>query len=401
MSEPAPRIPRSVVVGLFIASLVLRPQILIVGPLLPMIRTDLDLPASVAGLLTTIPVLCMGLMAPFGPRIAAWLGPERAFAACLAAIAGFGALRAAMPSVPLLLAATLVIGIGIGAAGAIPSMIVARRIPSRPALGTGAYAGGIVAGSTIAAAVAVPLAVGDDWRRTFLLVSLVSFVALGAWLVLVGVRDRRPTGGLRRAIRLPWSSSTAWLLIVLFGLQSILFYGVVAWLPNAYVERGWSTADAGALLAIFNGIGLITTIGVPLVADRLGTRRLQLLLASIAALIALVGITLVPDPAVLWVTILGLALGVVFPLVLTLPLDVSDDPGTTGAAAALMLLGGYLLAAFGPIALGAARDATGDFTVSLWLLVVVAGAMVAACTLLSPDRLRRGIARVPVLSSPA
>jgi CP family cyanate transporter-like MFS transporter len=306
-----------------------------------------------------------------------------------------------MPSVPLLLAVTLVIGIAIGAAGAIPSMIVARRMPTRPALGTGAYAGGIVAGSTIAAAVAVPLAIGDDWRRTFFLVSVVSFIALAAWLVLVGARDPRPTGDLRRAIRLPWTSATGWLLVVVFGLQSILFYGIVAWLPNAYVERGWSTADAGALLAIFNGIGLITTIGVPLVADRLGTRRIQLFLASAAALVGLVGITLLPEPAILWVTILGLALGVVFPLVLTLPLDVSDDPGTTGAAAALMLLGGYLLAALGPIALGVARDATGDFTVSLWLLVVVAGAMVAACGLLSPERLRRGIARVPVLSSPA
>ena len=147
----------------------------------------------------------------------------------------------------------------------------------------------------------------------------------------------------------PGRARRPWLLVVLFGLQSILFYGVVAWLPNAYVERGWSTADAGALLAIFNGIGLITTIGVPLVADRLGTRRLQLLLASIASVVALLGITLVPDPAILWVTILGLALGVVFPLVLTLPLDVSDDPGTTGAAAALMLLGGYLLAAARPV----------------------------------------------------
>ncbi len=224
----------------------------------------------------------------------------------------------------------------------------------------------------IAAAVAVPLAVGDDWRRTFLVVSLGSLVALAAWLALVGVRDSRPSGGQRRAIRLPWSSSTAWLLVFLFGLQSILYYGIVAWLPNAYVERGWSTADAGALLAIFNGIGLITTIGVPLVADRLGTRRLQLFVASAAALVALIGITLLPDPAVLWVTILGLSLGMVFPLVLTLPLDVSDDPGTTGAAAALMLLGGYLLAALGPFALGAARDATGDFTVSLWLLVAVA-----------------------------
>lgn len=384
-------LPLSVIAGLFIASLAMRPQILAIGPLLPLIRDDLALPAGIAGLLTTIPVLCMGILAPAGPRLAARVGASAAFAACLGAIVAFGLARAWAPGIELILVTTLGIGVGIGTAGAIPSMIVSRRLPGRPALGTGAYAGGIVAGSTLASGLAVPLAIDDDWRRALLFISVASIGALVAWLLLVGLGDRPE--GEPPARRLPWGDATAWLLVVAFGLQSVLFYGIVSWLPNAFVERGWSTTDAGASIAVFNGVGLVTTIGLPLVADRLGRRRPQLLLSSTIAVAALVGVILVPDLAYGWVAILGLALGAVFPLVLTLPLDVADDPARVGSVAALMLLGGYILSSTGPVVLGAARDVTGDFGASMWMLVAVAVVMVMACLPLSPDRLRRGIHR--------
>jgi CP family cyanate transporter-like MFS transporter len=383
--------PLSVIVGLFLASLAMRPQILAIGPLLPFIRDDLGLAAGVAGLLTTIPVLCMGLFAPAGPRLAARLGASLTFVACLAAIVGFGVVRSLSPGVPLVLATTLGIGIGIGSAGAIPSMIVSRRMPSRPALGTGAYAGGIVAGSTLAAGLAVPLAGDADWRRALLIISLASVGSIVAWLTLVGI-DGRPTGAATHR-RLPWRDATAWLLVIAFGLQSILFYGIVAWLPNAFVERGWNATDAGALIAVFNGIGLVTTLGVPLFADRLGARRPQLLVSATIAIVALVGIILLPDLAFAWVAVLGLSLGAVFPLVLTLPLDVADDPARVGSVAAFMLLGGYVLSSVGPIVLGATRDLTGDFQASLWMLVGIAVALVLSCVPLSPARLHRGIQR--------
>jgi CP family cyanate transporter-like MFS transporter len=394
-SASARSLPIAVIAGLFIASLAMRPQILAVGPLLPFIRDDLGLPAGIAGLLTTIPVLCMGLFAPVGPRVAARIGPATTFAVCLTAIVGFGLARALTSDVALLMLTTLGIGIGIGSAGAVPSMIVAQRMPSRPALGTGAYAGGIVAGSTLAAGLAVPLAVGGDWRHALLLISLLSVVSAVAWFVLVGVGRRdQPTGAVAR--RLPWGDPTAWLLVVVFGLQSVLFYGVVAWLPNAFVEHGWDEASAGALIGVFNGVGLITTMGLPLVADRLGSRRTQLLVSSVIAVVALAAIIGAPDLAFLWVSILGLALGAVFPLVLTLPLDVTDDPARVGSVAALMLLGGYVLSSLGPVVLGTARDVTGDFGASLWILVGLAVALVGSCLSLSPERLRRGIHREAV-----
>ncbi len=393
------RVPLTVVIALFLGSLALRPQVLAIGPLLPLIRDDLGLSASLAGLLTTIPVLCMGLFAPVGPQIAARLGPRVAFAACLGLIVGFGVVRAVAPGFPLVLLATLGIGIGIGCAGAIPSMIVSQRIASRPALGTGAYAGGIVAGSTIGAAVAVPLAIGGEWRLSLAAVSVASIIPIVLWLLLV--RSEGHERAFRpRASRLPWRSGTAWLLVVLFGLQSILFYGIVAWLPNAYVERGWGAAEAGSLVAVFNGVGLLTTIGVPLVADRLGARRAQLLVASLVGTATMVGIIAMPAFAYGWVGLLGLALGAVFPLVLTLPLDVADDPAQVGSVAALMLLGGYILSSTGPLALGAARDLTGNFSASLWILVAVGVALVAACLLLSPGRVGRGIRRPGLVDQP-
>ena len=387
----APSVPLAVVTGLFLASIALRPQLLAIGPLLPAIRADLDLPASVAGLITTIPVLCMGLFAPIGPRIAARLGPRLAFALCLGLIAGFGIVRALVPSVGLLLVATFAIGVGIGIAGAVPSMVVSQRMPGHRAMGTGAYAGGIVAGSAIAAAVAVPLALGGEaWQRSLAIISLLSFGSFVAWLTFVRADGHeRPVQA--RALRLPWSSGTAWLLVVLFGTQSLLFYGIVAWLPNVLVERGWTAAETGILLGVFNGVGLVTTLGVPLFADRVGSRRSQLLIAAVVALIALVGISTVPMLTVAWVVLLGLALGAVFPLVLTLPLDVADQPSQVGAVAALMLLGGYILASMGPFVLGAARDITGDFAASLWLLVVLAAVFGAGCLALSPARLHRGV----------
>ena len=387
------RLPLAALAGLFLVSLALRPQLLAIGPLLPLIRADLGLSAAVAGLLGTIPVLCMGLFAPAGPRLVARIGPRLAMAVCLSALGVFGLLRALAPNVPLILAATFGLGLALGTTGAIPAIIVKLRAPGVPALGTGAYAGGIVAGSALAAAVAVPLAgASGDWRWSLGVLAVAGLVPVVAWLAFVAP-DRPEVSGADPAPALPWRSGTAWLLVAIFGLQSLLYYALVAWMPNAYVERGWDELSAGSLVAIINAVGLTTTLGVPMIADRLGSRRGQLIVSSVAALGGVLGVVLVPELGFIWAAALGLALGAIFPLVLTLPVDVADAPGDVGATAALMLAGGYVLSATGPVVLGLARDATGDFAASLWILVALGIVLVGTCLLLSPRRLSRGIRR--------
>ena len=192
------------------------------------------------------------------------------------------------------------------------------------------------------------------------------------------------TGGRRRSgrcrpslpsTRLPWRNGTAWMLVGVFGAQSLLYYSAIAWLPSVYAERGWTEGDAGNLIAVLHAVGLLTGIALPLVADRVGTRRSQLIGVSSVTLAGYLGIVLLPDLAWLWAALLGVGLGAVFPLVLTLPVDVADGPAAVGSTAAFMLLGGYTLSSFGPVVFGVLRDATGSYQADLWLLVVLSVAL--------------------------
>lgn len=387
-----PARPIRLLVALFAVTLALRPQLVGLGPLLPRIQEDLAASHALVGLLTTIPVLCMGVFAPLGPFIAARFGPRRALAACVAGIVALGLLRAAVPGLPGVIAMTVGLGLGMGTAGALMSIVVKDRASGRPALATGAYAAGIVAGALVSAAVAVPLADAlGGWREATAAFAAGSVLSLAGWLVLLPGDPNVHRDDRVRAPRLPWRSGLAWGLVVVFGLQSTLYYGTISWLPDVYVERGWSEAAAGSLVALVNLVGLVVGIAVPFAADRVGSRRGQMSTAGGAAVVGFVGVSLVPDAAWLWALLLGFGLGAVFPLCLTLPVDVADGPTHVGAIAALMLLGGYLIAGVGPVLLGLIRDTTGDYSASIWLLVGLGAVLVAACLTLSPGRLRRGI----------
>ena len=111
--------------------------------------------------------------------------------------------------------------------------------------------------------------------------------------------------------------------------------------------------------------------------------------SATATLVGLLGLILLPEPAVLWAVILGLGTGAIFPIVLTLPVDAGGEPADVAATAARMLLIGYVFSAAGPFVLGLARDVTGDFATSLWLLVCLAVVMVGLSAVITPERLHR------------
>ena len=384
-----------VVAALVLVGTALRPQALIIGPLVGDIQSELGMSHGVAGLLGTIPVLCMGLLAPLGPVLAASVGPKLATAICVALVGAFGLARGVLPDAATVLLATVGVGVGMAVVGPVLPMIVRARLPNHPAAGTGAYVTGFVIGGTITAAVAVPLADAfGGWRAAFAIVSAFAFASLAAWVWLMP----RDAGFVRVAPSMPsipWRRPSAWLLGLIFGSQSILFYGCITWLPSTYIERGWPEADAGGLVALLTGIGLVATLAVPVFADRLGTRRSQLTAAGLLAVAGALVIALTPgeppgSPITLGATLLlGLGIGAYFPLALTLPVDVAGDARDAASISALMLLVGYLLAATAPVVLGLVRDATGGFDAVVWILVAIAVAMLPLALALDPARLRR------------
>lgn len=382
-----------IVAALILVGTALRTQALIIGPLVGGVQAELGMSHGVAGLLSTIPVLCMGFLAPLGPVLAGSIGPRLGVAVCVLFIAVFGVLRAFLPDATTVLLATVGVGIGMSLVGPILPAIVRQRLPNHPAAGTGAYVVGLVIGGAGTAAVAVPLADAlGGWRAAFAVISAAAFVSLGAWLLLMP-RDEDHARAAPKRPNLPWRRPSAWLLGAIFGSQSILFYGCITWLASIYVERGWDEAEAGALISLLAGIGLPTTIALPLFGDRIGTRRSQLTFAGVLAVIGTLVIALTPgevagSPVTLGAAALvGIGIGLYFPLALTLPVDVASDPGDAGSVSALMLLVGYLLASAAPVVLGVVRDATGSFESVTWILVAISLAMVPLALALHPKRL--------------
>jgi len=376
-------------VGLLLAALTLRPQVVGLGPLIPDIQASLGMSHAAAGLLITIPVLCLGIFAPIAPVLAGRIGAVQAVTVAVALIAGAGLLRVVAQGAPGVLACTFVLGAGMGLGNALMVVAVKERFSDRPLLLTSVYTAGIQVGSAFAAVLAVPIASSmDGWRSTLLVFSLASFVALSSWLLLTRTaRHERPAGAFPR---FPVKSRLVWVFVAMFALMGVIYYGITAWIPAAYVELGYSQAATGWLAAIFN-IGTVpATIAVGIIGERI-TRRRGLMVAASGMVIATILLATVPAGAIAWVLLAGFANGAMFTLTMSLPLDVADRPVDVGAVAGMMLFIGYLLTATAPSLLGAIRDVTGNFDLVLACFPVCAILFVALAASLSKERLRQGV----------
>ena len=371
---------------MFVAALALRPQLVGAGPLLPEIQTDLGVSHAVAGLLGTIPVLCMGVFAPAAAPLARRASLRTVVAASVGVVALFGLARAAVPGAPLLLLLTLPVGIGMAIAGALLPIAVKERFADRPAFGNGVCTSGLNLGAAIASLIAVPVAgVLGGWRGALTVFSVAAAAQCLGWIAL---SRRAWTTRPEESAPLPVRRPVVWMITAVFALQSVVFYGVTTWVASAYQEHGWSNGSAGALVALFGFANAPGGLLMTWWADRLGSRRRWLVGLTSVVVVATFGLAAVPAAAVLWVLTAGIAIGGVFPLCLAMCLDVAHEPVAAGAAAALMLLGGYLVAGTAPFGLGVIRDLTGSFSASLWALFGTALLLVVCCLPLTATRLR-------------
>jgi len=374
--------------ALFLAALSLRPQLVGIGPLIPSIQKDLDTSHAVVGLLGTVPVLCMGLFAPPAAFLSQRLGSRYALGAALALIGVFGVARAVAPGAALLILLTFPVGLGMGLGNALLPVAVKERFADRPVFATGVYAAGINVGATTSAAAAVPLTHAlDSWRDPILVFSAVSIGLAALWLALTRVERGHIAASVPRPLALPWRNPFAWRLVAAFFFMSSTYYGLNAWLPDVYVERGWSEGRAGALLAVLNATQIVAGLGITWLADRMGSRRAWMAGCASILVVSLLGVVLVPSGGFLWAALIGGTIGPLFSLTMALPLDVGRNPADVAAFTGLMLGAGYSLSAISPFVLGAIRDASTGFGTVLWVLVGTGAALLVVDASLTPARL--------------
>ncbi len=389
----APDLPRLalVVVAMLGVGFSLRTLMAALPPLVGEVRADLGLGSVGIGVLTTIPVLAMGLFAPVAARLSHRHGAGRVVTGA-AALVAVGNLLRGIPEVVPLFAGTLVAGVGIALAGALtPGLVKGLFPPERAGLATGLNMLSMMSGAAIASAVSVPLAAAvDGWATSLATWGVVALVGLVLWLPLARVLAHR-----RRVVGppdddthfLPWRSPTALLVAGYLAAQSWQFYSSLAWLSPTYVDHGWTPARAGFLLALFTGAQFVSGLVAPALADHVPDIRVLLLGSCASGLAGELGIWLAPEAAPwVWATLLGIGQGSAFALGLVLLVRYAVSPRASARFTAMAFLVSYGLASLGPTAMGAVRDLTGGFS-GVWLglaFVMVPQALAAAR--LSADR---------------
>jgi CP family cyanate transporter-like MFS transporter len=290
---------------------------------------------------------------------------------------------------------TVPVGIGMALGNALMPLAVKGGVSARPLLGTGVYTTGIQVGSFVAAIIAVPIAdVWFGWRGALGAFGIAAAAGAITWLALAP-RGQGSVVDVNAIPRLPVRSVTAWLLVAMFLCVAVNYYGLSAWLPNAYQELGWSEGHAALLIGIFNLATLPAGLFVTFFGDRFGSRRTFMLWSAAALTMGTVLLIEAPAGAYAWAFIGGFGNGMMFPLMMTMPLDVARRPADVSAVTGMMLGFGYSLAAIAPFALGAVRDSTGSFRDSLWLLAGITMLLAIVVSQLGPGRLSHGVAVEP------
>ena len=347
----------------------LRTIIASLPPLLSQVRADLGLSATVAGLLTTLPVVCFGALAPVAPRLAERVSLERILVVCAVVTGGAAALRGA-GCAPALFAGSLLAGAGAAVAQSALPVLIRTRHPQRTGLLTGAFSMALPLGATLAAAVVVPLerALGGSWRAALAVWAVPALLAALVWLP-AALREGTHVHGERPAPL--WRDRRAWWVAGFMGIQSTAFYAGLAWLPSILEDAGFTTGQAGTLQALNALVSTAPAFLVPWLAVHRATQTGVLLAIVGLAAAGVAGLLLAPGAAVLWVVLFGLGQGGSLGLGLILPALRARSARTAASLTGMTLCVGYLIASSGPWLLGAVHDLAGDWDTPLLVLLAI------------------------------
>lgn len=288
------------IVGILMIATTLRVTFTGAAPLLDAIRAEYGLTTAQTGMLTTLPLLAFALISPLAAGVARRIGMERSLFVALLLICAGIALRS-LPSSLLLFIGTAVIGCGIALGNVLLPGMLKRDFAQHVAKLTGAYSLTMGAAAALGSAAMVPIAQsGAGWHGALLTLMIFPLLALLLWLPRLrhGAPAALSASGALHS-RGIWRSALAWQVTLYLGINSLIYYIVIGWLPSILISQGFSEAQAGSLHGVLQLATAAPGLLVPLVLHRLRDQR------AIAALVALLcaagalGLWLQPEHAAL------------------------------------------------------------------------------------------------------
>ena len=347
------------VLGIVLIGTVLRSPFTALPTILGDIAQGLGVEVSSLGILTSLPLLLFALFSAFASRLAQKIGLEHLFTYCLLLLTIGSVIR--IFNLPLLYLGTLIVGASIAIFNVLlPSMIQANQ-PQKISLLTTLYVTAMGISTAIASYLSVPITQASSWKGLILILSFLCLITLLVWLpnhrhnhYLEGQQEKKSKENTLK-------SKSVWAIIVFGGLQSLLFYTSMTWLPTMAISAGLSNSDAALLASIFSLISIPFSMTIPSLTTRLsdGHRQIMLAIISIAGMIGISMLLYPSNNFLYWLAahlLIGTACSALFPYLMVCFSLKTSSPEKTAQLSGLAQTGGYILAAFGPTLFGYSFD---------------------------------------------
>ncbi|MBT2634981.1 MFS transporter [Bacillus sp. ISL-26] len=363
------------IIGVIFIGANLRAPLTSVGPLVASIRDSLGMSNAAAGTITTVPLLAFACLSPFVPLLSRRFGTELVLLSSLIVLTA-GILLRSSAGIGTLFFGTVLLGLSIAVCNVLLPSLIKHRFSGNLGVMTGIYSVSMNLCGAIASGISVPIAslAGFGWKGALGCWGILSLIALVMWIPQMRGREI-PAGALGAEGRKKNSllrSPLAWKVTLFMGLQSLIFYTVIAWLPEILQQKGLSSSTAGWMLSLMQFSVLPITFIVPIIAAKMKNQRA---LAGLTALCFLIGIAGVLGGSAaltpLWVIMIGIAGGCAFSLAMMFFSLRTQHAHEAAALSGMAQSFGYLLAAFGPLVFGLLHDVTHGWTMPLFMLIAV------------------------------
>jgi MFS transporter, CP family, cyanate transporter len=370
------------IVAVAAAGLNLRTAITSLPPLFPDLQAQLHLSSTALSVLATTPVLCFGVVSAFAAGLNRRCGEERVLLVALVVLTAGLLLRGAAPST-MLFPGTVLAASAIAILNVLLSSMAKRRWPERAGLVIGIYLTMLSVGAILSSLLSVPLyqSSGGSVRLALGIWAGPAALAVLLWLPQLRYRAvgpvRSPVRPAATRIRV-YRHALTWQVTAFMGLQSLLYYSALSWLPTIFQDRGATPVTAGNLLALMGVGNLATSLVVPVLAHRTAGQRALVVPSLIGTAVGLAGTLWAPlGTAALSVLVLGVSQGACLGLAIFFTMARAPDPGLAASLSGFAQSVGYLVASVGPLMVGLLHTATGSWDIPMVLLLVISGCELA------------------------
>ena len=274
---------------------------------------------------------------------------------------------------PTLYLGTILMGAGIAIANVLMPAFIKMKFPNNIGMMTGVYSISMNLTGALAAGLSIPIATSSSfgWKGSIGIWAILAILAIVIWIPQIRQRHKGALPGQNGVKgKSLWHSKLAWKITIFMGLQSLLFYSLVAWLPVILQSRGMDSSQAGWMLSGIQFAQLPFTFIVPIIAGRMKNQVPLVWITFVLMTAGLSGIlfggTLLVLPSVI---IIGVASAFAFGLAMMFFSLRTRNSFEAADLSAMAQSFGYLLAASGPSLFGLLFDLTNGWTFPLLLLI--------------------------------